>query len=62
LGKPAAPEDAYSSGYVDCKTLNQWLHKVETDPSNPGWKPNLMFWHFLSDLNGTSLATATASL
>lgn len=58
LGKPVTKADAYNSGWVSSEALNKFLLQSVSDSRNGGWTPNLMFWQFLSDLNGTVLATA----
>jgi len=62
LGKPVTKEDAFNSGYVNSLTLKSFLNQSVNDSKNPGWKPQLMFWKYLSDLNGTAIGTSTSSI
>jgi hypothetical protein len=44
--------DAYNTGHIEPNALNSILKQAKTDKNNPGWKPSVMFWHFLSDSKG----------
>jgi hypothetical protein len=50
--------DAYNTGFVPSSTLKSLLKEAVSDPRNPGWSPSVMYWQYLSDLNGTNIATA----
>jgi hypothetical protein len=50
--------DAYNTGFVPSITLKSLLKEAVNDPRNPGWSPSVMYWQYLSDLNGTNIATA----
>jgi len=52
LGKPATKKDVYNTGYVAGTELRNLLKRAVSDKQNPGWKPNLMFWQYLSDQDG----------
>lgn len=52
MGKPVTPADAYNTGYVGSSELNSLLRQSQKDSKNPGWRPSVMYWHYLSDLDG----------
>jgi hypothetical protein len=56
LGKPVTNADAYNTGYVSSSTLKNLLKQAVKDPNNPGWTPSVMYWQYLSDLNGSNIA------
>lgn len=58
MGKPVTQADAYNTGYVDSTTLKGLLRQAVKDPNNPGWTPSLMYWQYLSDLDGGNIAEA----
>ena len=62
LGKPVTQKDAYNTGYLDAQVLNEFLKQSKSDKNNPGWKPSVMFWHFLSDADGKNLAKVMEGL
>ena len=43
IGKPAAKEYAYNTGYVNPDTLGGWLKDLY---HKTGWKTGVMFWQF----------------
>lgn len=49
LGKPATTKDVYNTGYVTGTQLKNLLKKAVNDKLNPGWKPSIMFWQYMSD-------------
>ena len=57
LGKPVTKADAYNTGFVQATDLNAMLKKAKNDKSNPGWKASVMYWNYLSDLNGDKIGT-----
>ena len=42
----------YNTGYVTGPELRNLLKRAVNDKQNPGWKPNVMFWQYLSDQEG----------
>ncbi len=55
LGKPVTQADAYNTGFVSSGELNLMLKKSKADTNNPGWKASVMYWNFLSDLDGKAI-------
>ena len=43
IGKPAAREYAYNTGYVNPDTLGGWLRDLY---KNTGWRAGVMYWQF----------------
>jgi hypothetical protein len=58
VGKPASKADVYNTGYVDKNTLKQLFKQAVSDKRNPGWKPSVMYWQYMSDQDGSSVATS----
>ena len=56
LGKPVTEADAYNTGFIKGSDLNSLLLEAKKDKRNKGWKPSVMFWHYLSDLDGKNIA------
>jgi chitinase len=56
LGKPVTQNDAYNTGFVASSSLKALLKQAVNDSNNPGWTPSVMYWQYLSDLSGASIA------
>ena len=56
LGKPATKKDVYNTGYVTGPELRNLMKRAVNDKQNPGWRPNVMFWQYLSDQEGKMIA------
>ena len=58
VGKPALPIDA-NNGYVDPADLGNWAVQAYRDF---GWSAGIMYWQYISDLDGLTIKIASELL
>lgn len=51
-------KDAYNTGFVSSTAFKGLLKQAVNDKANPGWKPSVMYWQYLSDLSGSAISEA----
>ena len=59
IGKPVSKSDASNTGTVDPRDLGDWVARAYKEI---GWFSGVMFWQYISDLNGKAIEDAAGFL
>lgn len=59
VGKPVTPSDAGNTGYIDKTDFAAFVKQAKKTYK---WDAGVMFWQFVSDVNGETIKTVLKGL